>query len=172
MPYTLMLLSFNSVWLLGCLFWSRRSISSHRCSVGFKSDENDGQWSRSSSFLFSQLVTIPALCFGSLSYWKIQSWLMPNFSTDFIKLFSKISQYDSPVILPLIKIKLPTPGDEKQVQHLTLSPLCLTVGMVHSDSNSSLGERHNMTFPSDSKRLNLLSSNQSILFQKSKGFSR
>ena len=97
---------------------------------------------------------------------------MLNFSTNFSKLFSKISRYDSPVILSLIKIKLPLPDDDKQPQHLTLPSPCLTMGMVHSDSNSSLGERHTMTFPSDKKRLNLLSSDQSTLFQKPKGFSR
>ena len=98
---------------------------------------------------------------------------MPNFSTDFSNFFSKISRYDSPVILPSIKIKLPTSDDEKQPQHLTLPPPpCLTVGMVHSGPNSPLAERHTMILPSDPKRLNLLSSGQSTLFQKPKGFSR
>ena len=151
-------LSFSSFWLLGCFFLSCRSTSSHKCSIGFKSGENEGQWSRSAPFLFSQSATMAALRFGSLSCWKIQSWLMPNFSTDFSKLFSKISRYDSPVILPSIKIKSSTHDDEKQAQYLTLPPPCLTVGMVHSGPNSSLGKRHTTTFPSDPKRLNLLSS--------------
>ena len=91
---------------------------------------------------------------------------MPNFSADFSKLFFKISQYDSPVMLPSITIKLPTHDNEKQLQHLTLPPPCLTVGMVHSDSNSSLGKRHTMTLLSNPKRSNLLSSDQIILFRK------
>ena len=97
---------------------------------------------------------------------------MPNFFTDFSKLFSKIFQYEVPGILPSIKIKLLTPDAEKQPKHLTLPPPCLTVDMVHSNSNFSLGQRYTMTFPSDPKRLNLLSSDQRILFHKSKGFSR
>ena len=122
-PYhTSMRLSFNSFWLLGCFFLSCRSTSSHKCSIGFKSGENEGQWSRFIPFLFSQLATMAALCFGSLSCYQIQSWLTPNFSTDFSKLFSKISRYDLPTILPSIKIKLPTSDDEKQAQHLTLPP--------------------------------------------------
>ena len=103
---------------------------------------------------------------------KIQLSLMPNFSTDFSKLLTKISRYDSPVILSSIKIKLPRPDDGKQPQHLTLLPSCLTAGMVHLGPNSSLAECHTLTFPSDPERLNLLSSDQSTLFQKSKGFSR
>ena len=104
--HTSMRLSFNSCWLLNCFYLSRRSTSSNKCTMGFKSGENDDQWSRSTPFLFRQLVTIAALSFGPLSCWKIQSWLMPNFSTDFSKLFSKICRYDSCATLPSIKTKL------------------------------------------------------------------
>ena len=73
-------------------------------------------------------------------------------------------------LLPSVKIKLPTPDDEKQPQALDIAyhhvgqwVWCTWV------QNSSLGERHTTTFPSDPERLNLHLSDEINLFQKSKG---
>ena len=61
-------------------------------------------------------------------------------------------------MFPSIKTRFPTPDDEKEPQHFTFPPPCLTVGTVHLGSNASCGVRQTLTLPSDPNKLNLLSS--------------
>ena len=57
-----------------------------------------------------------------------------------------------------IKTRFSTPDDEKEPQHFTFPPLCLSVGTMHLRSNASCGVRQTITIPSDPNKLNLLSS--------------
>ena len=66
----------------------------------------------------------------------------------------------------LIRTRFPTLDDEKEHQHFTFPPLCLTVGTVYLESNASCGVRQTITLPSDPSKLNLLSSVHSIWSQK------
>jgi hypothetical protein len=59
----------------------------------------------------------------------------------------------------------------KQLQGRTEPPPCLTVAIVHFGSNSSRGVLQTINFPSESKRLNFDSSDQTKFFKKSTGFS-
>ena len=67
-----------------------------------------------------------------------------------------VKYHDKP--LPSIKTRFPTPDDEKEPQHFTFSPPCLTVGTVHLGSNASCSVGQTITVPSDPNKLNLLSS--------------
>ena len=160
--HTSIRVSFNSFWLLGFFFLSCRSTSSHRCSMSFKCDENDGQWSRSIPFLFSRLATMAVLCFRSLSCCKIQSSLMPNFSTDFIlkSLDMTRSSYCHRAIF---------------TWWWEASPILDITTTMFDSEYGAFGFKlllTRTTFPLDTRRLNLLSSDQSTLFQKPKGFSQ
>jgi hypothetical protein len=53
---------------------------------------------------------------------------------------------------------------------VTEPPPCLTVGTIHFGSNFSFGLLQTITFPSDPKRLNFDSSDQTTISQKSIGF--
>ena len=88
-----------------------------------------------------------------------------NFFIDSNKFFCKISRYTSPVLFPSIKTRFSTPHDEKQPQYFTFPPPHFTVGTVHFEPSSSFGVRHTITLPSDSHRLNLLSSVHNTLSQ-------
>ena len=98
----------------------------------------------------------------------------PNSIFSLIRINSFVKYHDTrcPGIFPLMKTRVPTPAVEKQPQHLTFTPACFTVGTVHFGSNSSVGIRRTITFPSDPNKLNLLSSDHKMLFQKPGGFSR
>ena len=61
-------------------------------------------------------------------------------------------------MFPLIKTRFPTADDEKEPQHFTFPPPCLTVETVHLESNTSFDIRQTITLPSDPNKLNLLSS--------------
>ena len=60
----------------------------------------------------------------------------------------------------------------KQAPIVTEPPPCFTIGILHFGSNSSPDILQTITLPSELKRLNFHSSNQTItFFQKSTGFS-
>ena len=63
----------------------------------------------------------------------------------------------------------PVPFHVKHPKTDTELPSCLTVGTTHLGSNSSLGVRHTITFPSDPKRLNFDSSDQITVSQNPSG---
>ncbi len=58
----------------------------------------------------------------------------------------------------------------KHPQTVTEPPPCLTVGIIHFGSNFSFGLLQTITFPSDPKRLNFDSSDQTTVSQKSIDF--
>ena len=140
--------------------------------MGFMSGEKEGHLSRYIPSRSNQVVTILAVCLGSLSCWNHQALPIFNFFVDCRKFFCNISRYSPAVIFPSIKTRLPMPGNEKHPQHLTFPPSCFTVGTVHFGSRSSFVVRQTMIFPSEPNKLNLLSSDHIPLFKKSRGFSR
>ena len=138
----------------------------------FMSGEKEGHLSRFIPSRSNQVATICAICLGSLSCWNYQALPIFNFFADCRKFFCHISRYSSAVIFPSIKMRLPTPDNEKHPQYLTFPPPCFTVGTVHFGSKSSFDVRQTIIFPSEPNELNLLSSDQITLFQNPRGFSR
>ena len=85
---------------------------------------------------------------------------VPTFSfffTDSNKFLCKISRLTSADMFSSIRTRFPTLDDEKEPQHFTFPPPCLTVGTVYLESNASCGVRQTMTLPSEPSKLNLLS---------------
>ena len=74
-------------------------------------------------------VTV-AVCFMSLSYWKMN--FRPNFCflAESSRFSSRIFLYFDPSIFPSILTSAPVPDDEKHRHNMMLPPPCITVGMV------------------------------------------
>lgn len=104
---------FNWFALLIAVFRIWRSISSHKCSIGFKSGLWAGHFNTvillSAKYAFISL----AVCLGSLSCWKMNPRLPQSFLADTFKFYSKIPLYVSftliPLLLPSINPKFQTP---------------------------------------------------------------
>ncbi len=87
--------------------------------------------------LTKPLLRCPAVCLGSLSWWKTQPRCIFNALADGRRFSLKISRYMAPFILSFTQISRPGPFAEKQPQSMMFPPPCFTVGMVFFGCNSA-----------------------------------
>ena len=121
---------FKSWRLRGALLWIWILRCFHKCSIGFKSGDWLGHSNKLIFFLWNQLRVSFAVCFGSLSCWKVHPRLILSILVDGSRFISRISLYMAPFIVPSMIWSLPVPWEEKQPHTMILPPPNFTVGIV------------------------------------------
>ena len=128
---------FMWLWMFFVFF---RSKWSQIASMIFKSGLCGGHSISSrtpwSSFLFKYLLTLFAVCLGSLSCWKVKRGSI-NHLPDGMAWCIKICLYFSAFIIPSSPTKSPTPPAEIQPQIFIDPPPCFSVGCKQGSCTSS-----------------------------------
>ena len=114
----------------GCCLATQSFSSLHRFLMGFRSGDWLGHSRTLICFFLSHSFVALAVCFGSLSCWKIHPRPIFSALTEGRRLSPKISRYMAPFILPSIRWSRPVPLAEKHPQSIRFPPPCFTVGMV------------------------------------------
>ena len=120
----------KSLRFRGCRLATRSFSSLHRYSMGFRSGDWLGHSRTLICFFLSHSFVALAVCFGSLSCWKIHPRPIFSALTEGRRLSPKIFRYMAPFILPSIRWSHPVPLAEKHPQSIRFPPPCFTVGMV------------------------------------------
>ncbi len=89
---------------------------------------------------FIKAVVVLEVCLGSLSCWNTA--LRPSLRREGIMLCFSMSQYMLAFIVPSMNCSSPVPATIMQLQTMTLSPPCLTVGKTHLSLYSLPGHFH------------------------------
>ena len=121
---------FKSWRFVGALRWTLFFSSFHKFSIWFKSGDWLGHSNTLIFFLWNHLRVSFALCFGSLSCWKVQPRLIFIILVDGSRFISRMSRYMAPFIFPSMTWSLPVPRDEKQPHAMMFPPPNFTVGIV------------------------------------------
>ncbi len=121
---------FNSATLEGFQAWMDCLRSCHSISIGFKSR----LWLGNSKFLILFILSHSdvglLVCLGSLSCYITQVHLSLRSQTD-VRTFSfRIFWQRAEFMVPSIMVSRRGPEAEKQPQTITLTPPCLTIGMM------------------------------------------
>lgn len=128
---------FRVVWLVmrqrTSGIWICRSNSSYKYSIRFKSGDCGRECSWCGTRYNSQVFTSTAVCFGSLSCWKIQLEGRPRRSTLGCKFSSKVDPF-----FKSINTNCPTPAEDIRPHTITFLLPCLTVGQRFSFLRASL----------------------------------
>ena len=103
---------FKSQRFVGALCWTLFFSLFHKLSMGFKSGDWLGHSNTLILFLWYHLRVSSALCFGSLSCWKVQPRLIFIILVDGSRFISRMSQYMAPFIVPSMTWSLPVRPDE------------------------------------------------------------
>jgi hypothetical protein len=128
---------------------SRRSNSSHRCSVGFRWGLWAGQSISGTLFSTNLSLTDFALWQGALSCWYRQL-LSPNWSSTLDSMQRvKMSLYPSAFRFSYSITRGPSPFHENHPHILMPPPPNFTVGTSHAGRYRFPGIRHTQTLPSD-----------------------
>jgi hypothetical protein len=145
---------------------SRRSNSSHRFSMGFRSGLGTGQSISGTLLSTNHSLTHLDIWHGVLSRWyRVLS--SPNWSSTLDSMQRvKMSLYPSVVRFPRSITREPSPFHEKH-PHTVMSPPNFTVGTSHAGRYRSLGIHHTQTLPSDCHMAYRDSSPQITRFQLS-----
>ena len=104
--------------------------SLHRFSIGLSSGFQLDHSKTLTTLSSNQLLTILAVCLGSLSCWKIQCGLRPTFAADCQMFSCRISMDYSFLMMPYCLTRFPVALAEKQPHSIMLPPPCLTFGTV------------------------------------------
>ena len=110
----------------------------HKFSIRLRSGFWEGHSKTFIFFCLSHFETIFALCFGSLSCWKVHLWRRCNFLTDNCRFFGKIFKWSSFFMIPSTLESSPVRVEAKQPHSIMLPPLCFTVGMVFLGLNACI----------------------------------
>ena len=142
------------------------STSSQRCSNQVIGMAN---LKKSIVSLANHLLMVPAVCFGSLSCWKMKKCILSVF-TGCLAFSNKIFSYCFLYTVLSINTKLPTLLAVIHLHIITDRPPYFTVGFKHACFIDSCSCLHTISRPSDPNKLNLLSSDQRIECQNSLSF--
>ena len=120
----------GSVRLDGEHWYTAIFSSFHTCSIGFRSGLWLGHSKTFTDFLRSHSFVLLAVCFGSLSCWKVN--LCPRLWPRVLwsRFSSRILVYFAAFIFLTMRTIRPVPAAEKHLHIMMLPPLCFTVGMV------------------------------------------
>jgi hypothetical protein len=128
---------------------SRRSNSSHRCSLWFRSELWAGQSISGTLLSTNHSLTDLSLWQGALSCWYRQS-SSPNWSSTIDSMQQvKITLYPSVFRFPCSITRGPSPFHEKHPYNVMPPPTNFTVGTTHAGRYGSPGIRHTQTLLSD-----------------------
>src|SRR5205823_4442089 len=135
---------------------------------GLRSGDCDGQSKISILLSSNHSYVFFAVCFGSLSCWKMTSSI-PKLHTLKVPMNSsfKISRYSSPYILPSILQYFFTPKAPIQPHIITEPPPNFTVGLICCGCKGKFGSFQHHSLPSEPKIKNLLSSDHTTFLQSS-----
>ena len=129
----------------------------HKFSIGLMSGDCDGHDSTVIYSSSKNCFTTPAVCFGSLSFWKMKSpftLLRAKGNIVFMSMF----MYWKQSIIPLIRHIGPGPLREKHAHTITFLPPCLRVFKSHCVFKLSSIRRLTYRITSKETRLNFDSS--------------
>ena len=109
---------------------SLQNLLSLRCSMGFKSGLWLGHSGTFTELSWSHSFDILAVCWGSLSCWKMNYRFSLRPRALWGRFSSRMSLYIAAFIFPSMLTSLPVPAAEKHPHSMMLPPPCFTVGMV------------------------------------------
>lgn len=156
--------SFKDCALVILYFHTRRSNSSHKCSLGLRSGDWGGEWSCCGTWYSSHSFTITAVCLRWLSCWKIQEFPSCKAWMDGCRFSRNMFKYLNLSIMPSINTSLPTPDAAIEPQTITCPLPRLTVGTRVTIRMCSFAFLHTLPCPSHPNILYLLSSVNSTVF--------
>ncbi len=119
---SLQILQIHSSMLVVLLF-----SSPHSFSVGFRSEDRDSNGKR---FILCSVIHFCVyfeVCFGLLSWWKIQTWPIIRFLTEAVRFWFFICWYLIESMMPCIWTRCSGPPAEKQAHNIKNTEVYLTV---------------------------------------------